>query len=440
MGKGMSRSSALQVVRVLSIGGGVFLGLSGLFGCQETDDVLDPGTTDESTVLHVVYRSNEEAERNPIELDGQAIQEEWGSGGGGQSYLNVRVSSEHGAGPAGPQAYVAIKAIYTDTDIFFLIRWTDDSPDEFKDAMFYLGTSVDSLDEVCPPTLADERSWVRNPGGAYDEDRISIAFEVEPAGGKLGPYSTFGCLTACHGLETPRFGRLGYGRLDIWQWLAARTNPVRDLYDRRESAGDPIHGIPGYLDDLFTDAFGGLQADPGSPAFRPNFEEGSDIPLYVYRERDDPFVRPQDPANCFSEFGENPCRKNNGVSPAYIWREEIGLTFNRFGACDTLNQAPLPVGTEPRNFLEQDQVNGWLLTYPRGDRADVHGKALFESGRWTLEIGRRLNTGNPQYDVIFKPEEGGSYVFTIAVMDNSGTVHLGSEPQRLVFDPKGGRS
>lgn len=440
MGKGMSRSSILQIVHVLSIGGLVALGLLGPVGCQKTDDLLDPGIVDEGTILHAVYRSSQEAEDNPIVLDGQAIEQEWGGGGGGHDYLNVRVSSEHGAGDAGPPAYVSLKAVYTDTDLFLLIRWVDDSPDESKDAMFYVGTPIDSLEQICPPALVDERNWIRNPGGAYDEDRISIAFEADSAGGVLGSYEKFGCLTACHALETPGFGRLDYGRLDIWQWLAARTNPVRDLYDRRESANNPVHGIPGFLDDLFTDALGGLQADPGSPSYRPNFTEGSDIPLYVYRERDDPFARPQNPAACFNDFGENPCRKNNGVFLAYLWREEVELQVSHFGACDTVNLTPLPVGTEPRMWTTGDQVNGWLLTYPRGDRSDVHGKAGYELGVWTLEVGRRLNTGNPGYDVIFHPEEGRAYIFTIAVMDNSGTVHLGSEPQRLVFDPKGGRS
>lgn len=440
MGKGMSRSSILQAVHILSVGCLVALGLLGPGGCQKTDDLLDPGVIDDATVLHAVYRSTEEAASNPIVLDGQAIEREWGGGGGGHDYMNVRVSSENGVGEAGPQAFVSLKAVYTDTDIFFLIRWVDNSPDESKDAMFYVGTPLDSLDIVCPPALVDERNWVRNPGNAYDEDRISIAFEVDSAGSDLGPYSEFGCMTACHATETPGFGRLGYGRLDIWQWLAARTNPVRDLYDRRESASNPTHGIPGYLDDLFADAFGGLQADPGSPAYRPNFVEGSDLPLYVYRERDDPFVRPQDPSSCFNEFGENPCRKNNGVSLAYTWREEIEVHVAQFASCDTTNFAPLPLGTEPSKWTTGDQVNGWLLTYPRGDRANVHGKALYELGVWTLEVGRPLNTGNPAYDVIFRPEAGRSYVFTVAVMNNSGTVHLGSEPQRLVFDPKGGRS
>ena len=433
----MGRTNLRRVFRIKLILVSIGAALAAGAGCQKSDGLLDPSQTDPNTILLAVYRGPEELERNPITLDGQAIEREWG--GESQPFLNVRISTEQGVGPIEPPAYVSMKAIYTDQAIYFLVRWVDPNPDESKDAMVYVGTSLDSLPEGCRPELMQERNWIRNPRGIYDEDRLALAFESDSAGNDIGPFSRFGCLAACHAHEQPSFGRLAYGRLDIWQWLAARTNPVRDLFDRRESAGNPLHGIPGYLDDLFADAIGGLQADPGTPSYRPNFEVGSDIPLYVYRLRDDPFANPNNPAACFNEFGENPCRKNNGVNLRYIWREEVELNVPRFGECDTTNLNPLPIGTEPHKWQYGDIVSGWLLTYPRGDRADVHGKANYDLGIWTLEIARALNTGNPGYDVIFNPESGRSYNFTIAVMNNDVEVHKGSEPQVLVFDPKGVR-
>ncbi|MDM7916607.1 MAG: ethylbenzene dehydrogenase-related protein [Candidatus Eisenbacteria bacterium] len=409
----------------------------GAVGCQKTDDLLDP-QGDSETVLHAVYRSNDDFRANPVVIDGQAIEKEWG--GQAVPYLNVRLSSDNGVGAAGPPKYVSLKAIYTDSDVFLLVRWVDDEADELKDAMMYTGPDIPSPPGGCKPVLADERNWIRNPGGAYDEDQISIAFEADAAGGPLGPYEEQGCKVACHSAETPQFGRLGYGRLDIWQWLAARTNPVRDLYDPTDNPTTPLYGIPGYLDDLLADANAGLAADPGFPSYRANFEDGSGKPLYVYRDRspDDPFAKPADPTHCFNRFDEK-CRKNNGVSMAYIWREETSVTVAPFGECDTLNLAPLPVGNEPRPWRNGDLVSGWYLTYPEGSRADVHGKAIFDTGVWTLEIGRRLDTGDGVHDVIFDTASGKRYVFTVAVMNNSSIEHLGSEPQMLVFDPKAGR-
>jgi hypothetical protein len=438
MGKGMGRTSSPKLLYLIGIGILVATGLVGLTGCQKTDGILDPAGGDASSVLHAAYRSDAAFEDNPIVLDGQAIDTEWGGVGTGSTYINVRVSADQGSGVAKPPAYVAMKAVYTDRDLFLLVRWTDTNPDEAKDAMFYRGETLDSLGGGCQPSLVDPVNWIRNPGGAYDEDRVTLAFEADSAGNSIGPFSQYGCLTACHVNEQPAFGRVGYGRLEVWQWLASRTNLIRDLYDRRESAGDPLHGIPGYLDDLYSDMTGGLQADPGAAGYRANFTAGSDVPTWFYREVDDPFARPQNPATCFNEFGENPCRKNNGLVLTSIWREKPEVHVPAISECDTMNFAPLPLGTEPRTWRRGDRVPGWILTYPNGSRADVHGKAQYAEGVWTLEIGRRLDTGDPLHDVIFQPASGRKYVFTLAVMDNSQAEHLGSEPQTLTFDPKGG--
>ncbi|MBD3160872.1 MAG: hypothetical protein GF346_01830, partial [Candidatus Eisenbacteria bacterium] len=347
----------------------IFAGLPALFGCQDADTLLPPSETDES-VLRANYRSSEEFLDNPIVLDGQAIDREWG--GGTIPYYNVRISTEEGVGTVEAPQYVSMKAVYTNRDLYLLIRWADDEVDALKDATLYVGEPLAEIVGECSEQLISERSWIRDPGDRYDEDRFGIAFEVDSAGSSIGTFREHGCQIACHAQEEPAFGRTGYGRLDIWQWLAARTNPVRDLYIDTENPVDPLHGIPGYLDDLIADDVLGLSPDPGTPAYRPNFVEGSDVPLYVYRLRDDPFARPVDPERCFNEFGEQ-CRKNNGVDLAYIWREETTQSFEPFGPCDTLNLNPLPIGTEPHEWQPPDYpfpgtpgdlVAGWYLTYP----------------------------------------------------------------------------
>ncbi len=404
-----------------------------LLGCQNTDDILEP-TGGDASVLHAVYRSDEGFIDNPIVMDGQMIEVEWG--GTEVPFYNVRVSSENGAGNASGPAFISLKAVYTDRDLFLLVRWADEDVDALKDAMVYVGDSLAfNLGGECQPSLLSESNWIRDWDDFFDEDRISIAFEMDSAGNAIGSFREHGCLVVCHQQETPRFGRLEYGKLDVWQWLASRTNPVRNIYVDTDNPETPLYGIPGYLDDLVSDAYSGLTADPGTPSYRPNFTEGSDVPVYVYRERDDPFAHPVDPDRCWNAFGER-CRKNNGVAMAYTWREQIELQVDPFSECDTVLSNPLPVGTAPHKWSPLDIVAGWILTYPTESRADVHGRAGYEDGIWTLEIGRRLNTGDPLHDVIFEPDSQGGVVFTMAVMDNSGEEHLGSEPQVLVFDPK----
>ena len=440
----MGRASRRRTIRGVRLA--IFLAFTGvpaLFGCQDTDTLLPPSETEQS-VLRAHYRSSSEFLDNPIVMDGQAIELEWGANS--FPFHNVRVSTEEGVGPPQAPRYVSMKAIYTDRDLFLLVRWADDDVNALKDATLYVGEPLEELGPGCSEQLVSERSWTRNPGGRYDEDRFAMAFEIDEAGSSIGSFREAGCQIACHAQEEPAFGRTGYGRLDVWQWLAARTNPVRDLYTGTDNPDNPLYGLPGYLDDLIADAILGLSPDPGTPSYRPNFVEGSDVPLYVYRDRDDPFSRPLDPERCFNEFGEK-CRKNNGVSLAYIWREHVTHTIPPFGPCDTLNLNPLPIGTAARKWRPPDYPNpgssgdlvaGWFLTYPSGSRADVRGKAGHNEGVWTLEIGRALDTGDPLHDVIFEPESGETYAFTIAVMDNSGVEQLGSQPQLLVFEPKSG--
>ncbi len=416
-------------------------GLLALAGCQKTSDILlsNPGDT---TVLHAVYRSPEEFRRNPIVMDGTLVDVEWG--GEAIPFQNIRVSSENGGGGSSTPAYVSMKAIYTDRDIFFLIRWTDAHADQMKDVTYYRGPDLEQLGSGCKDVLVQDQYWERNPGGPRDEDRIAIAFEMEPAGNAIGSFREIGCKAACHAQETPSFGRLDYGRLDVWQWLASRTNPVRDLFDQTDNPQSPLYGLPGYLEDLQADNAKGLAPDPGRACYLPNFVPGKQRAAVGLPRRapDDPYAFPRDPNSCTNVIGEL-CRMNNGIGFEYLWRDRLEVTINEFSSCDTMFQAQ-PKDANPRKWRPGDLAPGYVLTYPSGSWADVHGKGNWDrpeqaspTGVWTLEIGRRLNTFDPIHDVIFSPDSSKTYAFTLATMDNSGVEQRGSEPQLLVFDPKG---
>lgn len=55
-----------------------------------------------------------------------------------------------------------------------------------------------------------------------------------------------------------------------------------------------------------------------------------------------------------------------------------------------------------------------------GSRADIKSAAVWADGKWTLEIARKLNTGNKD-DVAF--EHGKSYAAGLAVFDHTGDDH-----------------
>jgi hypothetical protein len=421
--------------RLLWIAGVSVAATLSIAACQDESTLLAPADVPVNLMV-ATFLPDSVFRLNAIELNGVAIEREWGGPlDDDLPYFQIRMSAEDGAGDPGEPIYASAKAIYTETDIYFLFQWNDETEDAMRDAL-YLTTEVGP---GCDDDLVNPANWsfidpFDRRSGRRDEDRFSLAFQMAPTGDSKGTFATDGCAVACHFDASPAFGTPDYGRLDVWQWGATRTNPVRDLYSRDENGNNPLRGTPGYLDDQVIDPITGLSYDPGTPPWRFNFAGNSAVPLLIYRSREDPFFEPTDPA-CANSFGEM-CRVNNGLDLYYLWREDLRSNVEAFGSCDTLNSAPVRQAGEPRTWLIGDAVSGYWYTYPSGSRADIHGAATLDLGVWTLEAGRALDTRDPANDVIFTGNPGDEVVFTVAVFDNSGRVHWGSGPQRLRFGPR----
>jgi hypothetical protein len=416
-------------------------------GCGE-EQVSQPEETQTNLVV-AYYQSEADFERGLIDLDGERLDIEWGSEFTPERpYTQIRISAAEGAGNPGPPRYVSMKAVYTDEHLYLLLQWVDSAADVLKDVFFYVGPNLSapliSCAEVGGETVCDSLFRV----GAQDslmlpnwwmqygeDDKLAIAFEALPAGDSRGSFRESGCQVACHVGGAPEFGAMSHGRLDLWYWLAGRTNPIRDIFNDYDDPDEPTQGIPGYLDDWYVDANFGLVPDPGRVGYWENFEPGGQVPKYVYRRKDDDFFEPADPDQCKNDFNEK-CRPNNGVASTYLWRESATGYYPTACATDTLNETTVP---DVRKWETYDIAPGYLLTYPSGSRADVRGKGSYDedAGIWTLEVARRLSTNDPGSDVVFDPESGTLYYFTIAVFDASIGHHWGSEPQILQFGPKG---
>ncbi len=402
-----------------------------LAGCQE-EDLLRPGDV-ETNVVVAVYMPPEDFEGNEIELDGVALEKEWGAPDDPtRPFTMIRASAEHGTGFPGDPKYVAVKAVYTDEHLFLLFQWTDPWADVHKDRLVYTGPDVPEDHGGRWEPLVDPENWSRDvlaAGRRMNEDRLVLAFEMESAGDDRGAFSDHGCQIACHPGRNPQFGRPGYGRLDVWQWMSTRTNWHRNLFVETDHPMWPRFGIPGYLDDFVMEPVGGLTPDPGRAGWFRNWQEGTSVPKFVYRPSDD---------TCptgYNHFGEE-CKVNNGLIFDYLWRERLDQIVAGFGERDVTNHAL----AEPRLWETGDHVSGYYFSYPDGSRADVRGKGQWDEREltWTLEIGRSLNTGDRFNDVIFQGSAGEEVVFTVCVMDNATERHWGSAPQILRFGPRPG--
>lgn len=415
-------------------------------GCSQ--EVPSAPERSETNVIVAYYQSEESFEQGIIELDGERIDREWGSEfTHDRPFTQIRLSAEKGFGTPGTPCYVSMKAVYTDEDLYLLVQWMDSRPDVLKDVFQYLGPNLSAPIVTCAQvggqTVCDSifrrgfqdslitGAWWTQGG---EDDKIAIAFEILPATGNGGCFPEIGCQVACHTGAEPSFGEMSGGRLDLWYWLAGRTNPVRNIFDPYDDdPEDPVQGVPGYLDDCFIDELGGLTPDEGTACYMPNFLSGKGWPNHVYRRINDELFEPSDPDKR-NRFGEL-AKANNNLAYYYIWRENTRVTVSGFSARDTLNEALIP---ELRKWQTGDIVAGYALTYPTGSRADVRGKGQYrwEDRTWTLEISRPLVTDTPLQDVIFEPDPEAEYHFTISIFDASEQSHWGSEPQVLVFGPK----
>jgi hypothetical protein len=415
--------------------------LAPLFALSCSQEGVQRPADTPTNVIVAHYQPPEAAVEGAIELDGVRIDREWGSVFTPERpFTQVRMSAEEGSGHPGATRYVAVKATYTDTHLYLLLQWSDETPDLYKDIFEYIGPGLaDPLIHceggVCDTTFRTGPQdslllpvWWRRTG---EDDKVALTFQIEPVVSGGQTYAEKGCRVICHPGTAPEFGTSDSGKLDIWYWLAGRTNPIRNLFILSDDPDDPLHGLPGYLDDWFTNASAGPVPDGGWPGYVSNDPEGRGVPAYVYRRGDDDFFEPDETTTCSNRFGGE-CLTNNGVPLAYLWREYPNDYVPGFSAADTLNDAIMP---DALPWMPGDIVPGFLLTYPSESRADVRGKGAHdeEVRVWTLEIARKLTTGDPEHDVVFDPVPGKQYPFTIAIFNASLEDHWGSEPQMLVF-------
>jgi len=222
-------------------------------------------------------------------------------------------------------AEVELKAAYTADSIFFLAKWKDATKDDKHKPFVWTGTK--------------EAGEYKD--GPQSEDRLAFEFPIK------------GEFDAC--MLTPM-----EATTDVWQWKAARTNPIGliqdkwHLYSKSEPKGK----------------FSTHYAGDGSMVY---------------------IVRPDD--------GNVAPYTENKVDPFVYQGDEV----------------PKYVPTKPAD----------------ADASDVAAKGVWADGFWTVEIGRKLDTGHPETDTVF----GKDSQFRIAVFDHAGDhFHAGSQMVKMVYE------
>jgi hypothetical protein len=263
-----------------------------------------------------------------------------------------------------------LKSVYTDDSVYFLLQWAD-------------------------PTLSDRRvpwqkqadgSWKklttsnRSQENTYYEDKVAFIWDIN---GMTG-FAQSGCAVTCHAGEQPAGSDFGNkyapneGQLgDMWHWKSVRNGPVGQVDDQ-------------YLDssryNAQTATGAGRKSDPNTGGgYKDNQTQDGKLPAFTAADQ---------------------------PAPPYFILDSQKQPFQ-----DT--------------FKANDEVASILVAPYQGDRGDISAGQVYKDGKWTLEFGRKLQTGS-QFDVQFA-DLAKSYPFGLAIFDNVQVEHGFSGLQTLRF-------
>jgi cytochrome b subunit of formate dehydrogenase len=185
---------------------------------------------------------------------------------------------------------------------------------------------------------------------------------------------------------------------DVWQWKATSTGSAGymddDHFGPAEVAQAQMDGKVPYR--------GGFAPDPGTAGYTDNFDarSGDDFKHVIPRRL------PKDLAAMTAAMGpiDLDPDHSDGEQTRWFMTEAESAPYSPFA------DSRIPVGT-----VIPGVILGGAFT---GDRADVRCAARWASGRWALEVVRKLDTGS-RYDVAIK-----SGVFMrVAAFDHSQIRH-----------------
>ncbi len=213
-----------------------------------------------------------------------------------------------------------------------------------------------------------------------NEDRLGVVFEIN----RIDKFATKGCAVLCHN-ESKNEKEWYYAvssakeKADMWHWKAVRSNPV------------------GYTEDGYVVFNSSKEPEKG-------------------RKRD---------AGSGTKAKSNRTKDKSG--PAYM--QDLSKSATIPG---TLLVSQAVEIKDHANFKEGDEIPGYMLNTAWKDSfADVKAKGVWQNGKWTVVMSRKLNTG---YDDDTQFNTRKKYPFSLAVFDNSGGHDsYNAEPLKLQF-------
>ena len=289
------------------------------------------------------------------------------------------VGAGHWGAANASETTVHLQSVYTPDSVYFLVRWADPT------------YSIDRQRWVL-----ESGAWARldqtplSEGGAatYYEDKFAFLWVMDAASivADESFWPTY--------LEPEDAPEAGYDRpiksmpqgelLDMWHFKYVRTN----------------FSSPAQVDDQFVDDTRDAQA-AGNAGRRSDPGEGG----YYSNTKD--YTTPAGATMA------GPRYYVPGNPNLFILSQDMIDSGAAVEIADYAALMALPEGT---------RLPGVISRAFTGGRADITAKATWSDGWYTLELGRALDTGTPEVDVIFSDLDV-PYFFGVGTFDNSQIAH-----------------
>jgi hypothetical protein len=307
--------------------------------------------------------------------------------------------------PVNDKNQMTVKAVYTGDKVFFQAR--------FKDA------TKDDIDE---PWTYDGKKWHRG----RTSDQFALFFDIDNS---IKDFDTKGFGVMTYGFK-PHYKLWQFGITgpvskngDYWDGFAQRA----DVWMMHSSISSPWGmGDDGYfavmkqymLNPTMTEPRMWVQWDafttPGILGLNTTIWQqaklASDTGLATPVATETPYLKYADP-------------KKNLKNTPYPFEDELTpiTDYSAFKKGDML----------PWVYFDRAAKGKW-----GGSRDDITGKMAYKDGYWTVEMGRKINTGFAD-DIRFRPADGKEILFGVLVRTDGTNIRY-TVPAKLTFAPKGG--
>ncbi len=352
---------------------------------------------------------------------------------------------------------LTLKAAYDAEYLYVLAEWTDKDVDASNGSWLYNGP----LD---PKKLESSNEWTSQ----RNCDRLAFAFEIDAASSPAGNFSNKGCAASCHIVAGEPVMYPTTGKVDLWDWSMARSNPMGYAEDMvatadsfstddgqkvayRNVAGTTDRSGPAFEWDGTSQSISlpsGQSAilDPGFYLFNKTLFTG-DVARgdSIYHT----LIPPGDCASCHGDVGQG----GSATAINQIANNKKTRTALMAGMDNVADMSPYwdPLTIGERNDIVAylrglSGVPGYFLSVPTGSNADVTvvsnvtniqiGNAMLantnQHSKYQVLIKRKLKTNNGD-DIQFNLLSQKSFKFGVALMDNDGINHIGSIVETLTF-------